>query len=106
MLSTIFTDLAQSRGNIHKVGQKLLHTGLKHFGETRTFFRRKSRLTPKINITFFVTNLMLNIFMLNNFFGKSVFSEETAINCSEGAQFGEPMCNKFWLTLYNRRLDQ
>ncbi len=41
---------------------------------------------PTFNITFFITNLMLNIFMLNNFFGKSVFSRETAKNCSGGAQ--------------------
>ncbi len=32
---------------------------------------------------------MLNIFMLTNFFKKSVFSEETAKNCSRGAHFGD-----------------
>ncbi len=26
---------------------------------------------PKMNITYFIKNLILNIFMLNNFFGKS-----------------------------------
>ncbi len=30
--------------------------------------------------------------MLNDFFGKSVFSEETAKNCSGGTHFGEPAC--------------
>ncbi len=39
---------------------------------------------------FFVTNLMLNIFMLNNFFGKLLFSEETAKNRSVDAYLGEP----------------
>ncbi len=38
--------------------------------------------------------------MLNNFFGKSIFSEEIAKNCSGGAYFEELMCNNFWRTLY------
>ncbi len=42
-----------------------------------SIFRRRSNLSPKINITFFMTNLMLDIFLLNNFCVKSVFSEET-----------------------------
>ncbi len=37
---------------------------------------------PKMNITFFIKNFMLNIFMLNSFFAKSAFAEETAKNCS------------------------
>ncbi len=41
--------------------------------------------------------------MLNNFFGKSVFSEETPKNCSWGAHFGEPMCNNFCPNLYNKK---
>ncbi len=57
---------------------------------------RRGHRTPKFNVTFFNTNLMLNIFMLNNFFGKSVFFGEIAKNCSGGAQciitFGPPMC--------------
>ncbi len=53
------------------------------------FFRR-GHLTSKINITFFIANLMLNIFMSNNFFGKSVFSEKTAENCSGEPNWGRP----------------
>ncbi len=37
-------------------------------------------------ITFFIINLMLNIFMLNNFFLKSVFFEETEKIYSGGTQ--------------------
>ncbi len=34
-------------------------------------------LTPEINISFFITNFLLNIFLFNHFFfEKSVFSEE------------------------------
>ncbi len=77
---------------LYMVGQKLLQTGLEHFGETRAFFQEKEPSYTK--------NLMLNIFMLNSFFGKSVFSEETAKSCSWGAHFGKSMCNNFWSTLY------
>ncbi len=52
-------------------------------------------LTPKINITFFITNLRLNIFTVNNFFGKPTNSKETAKNCSGGAHFWSPVCNNF-----------
>ncbi len=45
---------------------------------------------PKINITFYITNLMLNIFKFNNFFGKTVFSEETRKNCSGELNLGSP----------------
>ncbi len=38
---------------------------------------------------------MLNIFMLNNFSGKLVFSDKTAKNYS-----GEPKWTNFFLTLY------
>ncbi len=31
----------------------------------------RGHLTPKMNIAFFIRNLMLNIFLLNNFFEKS-----------------------------------
>ncbi len=41
----------------------------KKFRGTRLFFRGWGHLTPKINITFFITNKVLSIFMLNNFFG-------------------------------------
>ncbi len=79
------------------VGQKLVHMGQNNFGAHEHFFRR-GHLTPKFTLTFFVTNLMLNIFMLNNFFGKSVFSKEIAKNCCRGAQcvitFGPPVCLK------------
>ncbi len=64
------------------------------------FFWRRGHLTPKINIPFFITNLMLNIFAVNNFFRKSVFSEETAKNCSEGTQLWELLWTNFWLALY------
>ncbi len=60
------------------------------------FFRRRGDLTPKFNITFFITNLMLNIFKLKNFFGKSLFFGETAKNYSGGR--GGPTCNNFWPT--------
>ncbi len=48
-----------------------------------TTFREKDHLTLKMNITFFlIKNWMLTIFILNNFFEKAVFSEETAENRS------------------------
>ncbi len=67
------------------MGQKLVHMGQKNFVGTWAFFRR-GHLTPNINITFFITNFMLNIFMLNIFSGKSVFSKETAKKGFRGAQ--------------------
>ncbi len=78
------------------MGQKLLHTGLRHFEGTWAIFRR-SRFKPKMNITFSITNLMLNIFILNNFFVKSVFSEED----TKKTVLGEPKCNNSSPTLYN-----
>ncbi len=43
-------------------------------------------LTPKMNTAFLIKNLMLKIFLLNNFFKKrAVFSEKTAKNCFGGA---------------------
>ncbi len=45
--------------------------GRKHFRGTWPFFRRRGHLTLKMNITCFIENWLLNIFMLNNFFGKS-----------------------------------
>ncbi len=62
-----------------------IHGPRKCLGDTSIFLGDGIILTPKFNITFFITNLMLNIFMLNNFFGKSVFSGETAKNSSGGA---------------------
>ncbi len=56
---------------------KLVHMDWKKF--TKAFLG--GVILPKINTTFFTTNLMLNNLMLNNFFSKSVFSEETAKNC-------------------------
>ncbi len=84
---------------LYRVGQKLVHMGQKKFGQYEHFFRRRGQITSKFNITFFfVTNLMLNIFMVNNFFGKSVFSGETPKNGSMGEQcvitFGPPMCRE------------
>ncbi len=67
------------------MGQKVIHNVQKKFWGTRAFFRRMGHLTSKINKIFFITNSRLNIFVLNDFFGKSVFSEETAKNCC-----GEP----------------
>ncbi len=50
---------------------------------------------PKINKTLFITNLKLNIVTLNNFFGKLVFSGETAKNWCRGPHWGSKMCNNF-----------
>ncbi len=62
----------------YRLGQKLIHRVQKNFflwgGE---HFLRKGHLMSKINIIFFIKNLILNIFILNNFFEKSIFSEET-----------------------------
>ncbi len=46
--------LTPSLTHTHRVDRKLVHMGER-----------------KINITFFIRNVLLNIFMLNNFFGKS-----------------------------------
>ncbi len=68
--------------------------GQTYVWRTLAFFRRKGHLTPKINITFFITNLMINMFVLNKFFEKLVFSGESAQKCYGGAQcviiFGQP----------------
>ncbi len=57
------------------------------FGKHEHFFRRRGHLTPKFNITFFITNLMLNIFMLNNFFLENqYFLGKIAKNFPVGAQ--------------------
>ncbi len=72
---------------VHMVGQKLVHMGQKHVWKTWTFFKRRGHLTPTFNIIF--------IFRLNNFFGKSAFSGETAKNCLQGTHFGSLMCNYF-----------
>ncbi len=46
----------------------------------------RGHLTPKMNIDFFIKNLMLNIFLFNNFFEKkATFSEKPAKNCFGGA---------------------
>ncbi len=45
----------------------------------------RGHLTPKRNIVFFIRNLMLNIFLFDKFWKKSIFSEKTAKNCFEGA---------------------
>ncbi len=55
----------------------------KNFGWNMNIFLGKGG--PKINVVFLITNLMLNMFKLNNFFEKSVFSEKIAKNCSEGS---------------------
>ncbi len=36
----------------------------------------RDHLTPKMNITLFIKNLMLNIFLFNNFFEKSFIFRE------------------------------
>ncbi len=61
---------------------KVNSQGPKTFLGNVTFFRR-GHFMPKINITFFIANWMINIFMFNNFYEKSVFSEETAKYYSE-----------------------
>ncbi len=45
----------------------------------------RSQLTPKMNIAFFIWNLMLNIFYSTIFSKKAVFSEKTAENCFRSA---------------------
>ncbi len=60
------------------------------FGAHEHFFRRRGRLMPKLNITFFITNLMLNIFMLNNFYGATVKKYSGEAQCI--ITFGFPMC--------------
>ncbi len=60
-------------------GLKVSSHDLKIFWGDMSFIRKRGYLTPKINITFFIINLILNIFIVNNFFGESVFSEEKAI---------------------------
>ncbi len=46
----------------------------------------RDHLTPKMNIDFFIRNLMLNIFFYSTIFSKkAVFSEKTAKNCFGGA---------------------
>ncbi len=80
---------------------KKFYTGLAKVsidGRHGIFIRRRGHLTPKFNITFFIPNLVLNMFMLNNFFRKSVFFGETAKNCCGGADWGSPMCYNFWPT--------
>ncbi len=74
-------------------------------GGTWAFFGR-GHFTSKNNITFLITNLTLDIFMLNNFFVKSVFPEETAKNHSVGTYLGEPKCNNFWPTLKYKVSDE
>ncbi len=64
----------------------------------RVFFRRRNHLTPMINIIFFITYLMLNIFMLNDFFGKSVFLRKL-----QKTVLGEPECNKPLAHYFNPR---
>ncbi len=46
----------------------------------RLFFRKRGRLTPKINTTIFITIQLLNIFVQVCFPKKSVFSQVTAKN--------------------------
>ncbi len=73
--------LNQIKINIFSYGEPKVSSHVqKNFWGAWAFFRRRGHLIPKINVIFFVTNLMLNIFMLNNFFGKLLFSEETAKN--------------------------
>ncbi len=83
---------------LYTVGQKLVHISQKNIWGHKHFFKRRGHLTAIFNVAFCITNLMLNIFMLNNFFGKSVFFGGTAKNCSGGAQcvitFGPPKCPK------------
>ncbi len=42
------------------------------WGRIWLFFRERRRLTPKINITFFITNEALNILLFINFFQKCI----------------------------------
>ncbi len=68
----------------YKKGQKLVHMAHKIFSQHEHYLEG-GLPTPKNNITFLITNLMQNIFRLNNFSEKSVFSEEIAKNCSGGS---------------------
>ncbi len=102
-----FSVIMNTNPNIH-TGQKLVHIGQKHFRRHKHFVE-KVALTPKINTTFFIANLMLNIFTLNNFFRKSVFSEGTArwnfwlAECdtiplqTRYLMFQTRLCAKWWL---------
>ncbi len=83
-----------------RVGQKLIHIGQKNCGGTGAFFRRRDHLMRKISIIFYITNSMLNIFITNNFFVKSIFSEETAKNCSSGNPFRGPKWKLTFSLLY------
>ncbi len=48
------------------------------WGRIWQFFRDSRRLTRKINITFFITNEVLNILLFTNFFQRSVIFWENA----------------------------
>ncbi len=49
------------------------------------FFRKRGRLAPKINVTFFVANWVLNVLLFNSFSKKkTVFSEKMPKNCFWG----------------------
>ncbi len=46
----------------------------------------RGHVIPKMNIAFFIRNLLLNIFLLDNFFEKkTIFSKKTAKKCFDGA---------------------
>ncbi len=45
----------------------------------------RCHLTPKMNIAFFITNLILKFFSLTIFLKKAIFSEKNAKNCFGGA---------------------
>ncbi len=47
----------------------------------------------------FIRNLMFNIITLNNFFQKSVISDEIAKTCFGGSPLGEAKWTNFWPTL-------
>ncbi len=80
LTSILFSPFAAWQGRIllHSAAQHSvdppLYTNLKHFGGTRAFFRRKSRHTPKINITFFSHKFDAKYFRVEQFFRKiSIF---------------------------------
>ncbi len=74
------------------------------FGSTFDNFLGKGsvRIASKINITFFITNEVLNILLFNSFSKKAVFSEKTAkpgarvSSEGKGTSGGENECNLFY----------
>ncbi len=56
------------------LSEKIVKNGF--WGRILRFFRERRRLAPKINITFFITNWVLNSLFFNSFFKKSCIFQE------------------------------